>query len=72
MKNVVITDYSFDDLSIEKEILEKNGLNLFSAKNPKKDELKILTENADYIITQFAKLDSDIINNLTNITRQLH
>ena len=65
MKNVVITDYSFDDLSIEKEILEKNGLNLFSAKNPKKDELKILTENADYIITQFAKLDSDIINNLT-------
>ena len=41
MKNVVITDYSFDDLSIEKEILEKKGLNLFSSKNPKKDELNI-------------------------------
>ena len=64
MKNVVITDYSFEDLSIEKEIFDKNGINLFSEKNPTKNELKILTQNADYIITQFAKLDTDIIDNL--------
>ena len=64
MKNVVITDYSFEDLSIEKEIFDKNGINLFSEKNPTKNELKILTQNADYINTQFAKLDTDIIDNL--------
>ena len=64
MKNVVITDYSFDDLSIEKEIFDENGINLISEKSPTKKELKALTKNADYIITQFAKLDTDIIDNL--------
>ena len=66
MKNVVITDYSFQDLTIEKAILDSYGLNLISAKNPNKEELKDLTQNADYIITQFAKLDNNIINNLKN------
>ena len=37
MKNVAITDYSFEDLSIEEEILERHGLNLISEKNPKKE-----------------------------------
>ena len=64
MKNVVITDYSFEDLTIEKAILDSYGLNLTSAKNPNKEELKDMTENADYIITQFAKLDNEIINNI--------
>ena len=64
MKNVVITDYSFDDLSIEKEIFDENGINLISEKSPTKKELKALTKNAEYIITQFAKLDTDIIDNL--------
>ena len=66
MKNVAITDYGFEDLSLEKEILDRYGLNLICEKNPKKEELKRLTQYADYIITQFAKLDADIINNLKN------
>ena len=64
MKNVVITDYSFNDLSIEEEIFYENGINLISEKSPTKNELKALTQNADYIITQFAKLNTDIIENL--------
>ena len=61
MKNVVITDYSFNDLSIEEEIFYENGINLISEKSPTKNKLKALTQNADYIITQFAKLNTDII-----------
>ena len=38
MNNVVITDYSFDDLSIEKEIFDENGINLISEKSPTKKE----------------------------------
>ncbi len=64
MKNVVITDYLFNDLSIEEEIFQESKIKLTSEKSPKKDSLKVLTQNADYIITQFAKLDDEIINNL--------
>ena len=64
MKNVVITDYTFDDLSIEKNIFDKNGIKLTSEKSPSKKELIELTKNADYIITQFAKLETEIIDNL--------
>ena len=64
MKNVVITDYLFNDLSIEEEIFQESKIKLSSEKSPNKEELKVLTQNADYIITQFAKLDNEIINNL--------
>ena len=64
MKNVVITDYLFNDLSIEEEIFQESKIKFSSEKSPNKEELKVLTQNADYIITQFAKLDSEIINNL--------
>ena len=64
MKNVVITDYLFNDLSIEEEIFQESKIKLSSEKSPNKEELKVLTQNADYIITQFAKLDIEIINNL--------
>ena len=64
MKNVVITDYLFNDLSIEEEIFQESKIKFSSEKSPNKEELKVLTQNADYIITRFAKLDSEIINNL--------
>ena len=64
MKNVVITDYLFNDLLIEEEIFKESKIKLSSEKKPNKEELKVLTQNADYIITQFAKLDNEIINNL--------
>ena len=63
MKNVVITDYNFNDLSIEEEIFQESKIKLTSEKNPNKEALKVLTQDADYIITQFAKLDNEIINN---------
>jgi len=64
MKNVVITDYLFNDLSIEEEIFQESKIELTSEKSPNKEALKVLTQNADYIITQFATLDNEIINNL--------
>ncbi len=64
MKNVVITDYSFEDLSIEKAILDSHGLNLTSAKNPNKEELKAsgLLEKRSAIatITDLASTENEI------------
>ena len=40
MKNVVITDYLFNDLSIEEEIFQESKIKLSSEKKPNKEELK--------------------------------
>ena len=64
MKNVVITDYLFNDLSIEEKIFHESKIKLTSEKSPNKEALKVLTKNADYLVTQFATLDNEIINNL--------
>jgi D-3-phosphoglycerate dehydrogenase / 2-oxoglutarate reductase len=59
---VVVTDYTFDDLSIEQSILEPLGCQVTgqkSAGDPQR--LAALLRDADYVITQFASLDAAAI-----------
>jgi D-3-phosphoglycerate dehydrogenase len=59
---VAITDYAFDDLAIEKAILEPLGCRVDSLKTGKDPrELAALVSDADYVITQFAPVNAAII-----------
>jgi D-3-phosphoglycerate dehydrogenase len=59
---VAVTDYGFDVLDIEKGILEPLGCR-FSALKTGKDtaQLKDLVKDADYVITQFAPVNAEVI-----------
>ncbi len=63
MKKVVITDYSFDQIDIEKEVLEPQGYALEAQKSGKDPvALAALVKDADAVIVQFAPITADIIN----------
>ena len=66
MSKVVITDYTFPDLSIETEILEAVGLEVTSGQCKTQQELVTLAADADYVITQFAPIDVDVIKSMPN------
>jgi D-3-phosphoglycerate dehydrogenase len=59
---VAVTDYGFDVLDIEKGILEPLGCR-FAALKTGKDiaQLKELVKDADYVITQFAPVNAEVI-----------
>jgi D-3-phosphoglycerate dehydrogenase len=58
----VITDYAFDDLSIEKSILEPAGCIVTGNKSGKdKAQLIALVQDADAVITQFAPVNAEVI-----------
>jgi len=61
MEKVVITDFVDDDIAIEKSILEPLGCKvlLYHCKSPQ--ELIAAVADADYVITQFAKVNSEVI-----------
>jgi D-3-phosphoglycerate dehydrogenase len=61
MIHVVVTDCTFETLDVESAILEPLGcrLALHQCKTPK--ELLPIVEDADYIITQFAPLNANVI-----------
>lgn len=61
-KKAVITDYAFENIDTEKKILEPLGIELVGQKCKTTDELIALTKDADYVITQFAKVDATVIN----------
>ena len=66
MSKVAITDYTFPDLSIETRILEAAGLEVISGQCKTQQDLIMLTANADYVITQFAPVDVDVIKAMSN------
>jgi len=59
---VVITDYTFPDLEIERSILEPLNCEIVSGQCKTPEELIELTADADYVITQFAPVSSDVIS----------
>jgi D-3-phosphoglycerate dehydrogenase len=63
MPRVAVTDFGFDDLDVERSILEPLGCTLASLKTGKKRaELLELVRDADYVITQFAPVDAGVID----------
>jgi D-3-phosphoglycerate dehydrogenase len=64
MPTVVVTDYTFPDLSVETDLLAGAGLEVrgYQAKTP--SELADAVSQADYVITQFARLDADVVKHM--------
>jgi D-3-phosphoglycerate dehydrogenase len=60
-KKIVITDWTFPDLSIEEEIITAGGASLLGKRCKNADELISLVSDADAVITQFAKIDASVI-----------
>lgn len=62
MPTVVVTDYTFPDLAIERAILEPLGYKIVASKErPPAAELRRLVADADAVITQFAAVNADVI-----------
>jgi len=59
--NIAITDWLFPDLAIEQSIIEQAGCKLVSGQCKAGDELIALVKDADAVITQFARIDADVI-----------
>ena len=65
MSKAVITDYAFDDVEIERKIIESLGCGLVAQKSGKDPvALAALVEDADFVITQFAAIDAAIIGKM--------
>ena len=62
MPIVAVTDYGFDVLDIEKGILEPLGCQFTELKTGKEmPQLLALVKDADYVITQFAPVNAEVI-----------
>lgn len=61
MLKVAVTDYTFANLDIEKSILEPLDCEVIGRQCKTEEELIDLTKDADYIITQFAKVNASVI-----------
>jgi D-3-phosphoglycerate dehydrogenase len=61
MARVVVTDYSFDSLDVERAVLEPLGVELIARAHCKPDELRALVADADCVITQFAPVNAAVI-----------
>jgi len=61
MRKAVITDYSFDDVDLERSILEALECQLEFLKAGKDQPLMDLVRDADAVITQFAPVTAEII-----------
>ena len=61
---VFVTDYDYADLEIEKKILAKWGVQLFSAQCKSPVQVLEHAADADALITQFAPITRDVLENL--------
>jgi D-3-phosphoglycerate dehydrogenase len=62
MPKAVITDYTFDNIDIERGILEPLGCTLEAQRSGKDPAaLAALVGDADYVITQFAPVNAEIV-----------
>ena len=61
MQKVVITDYAFEDIDLEREVLAPLGCELAALKAGKDQALVDLVKDADAVITQFAPVNAETI-----------
>ncbi len=61
MPKVVVTDYTFPSLDLEKAILEPSGCEFIAAQCKTPAELIPLVADAEFVITQFAPLNAAVI-----------
>ncbi|HEV3263799.1 MAG TPA: C-terminal binding protein [Gemmataceae bacterium] len=64
MLNVAVTDYTFESLDLERQILEPLGCRIVDKKCATGSELLELVKEADYVITQFAPLTAAVIDTM--------
>jgi len=64
-KTVVITDFDFDDVAVERAIIEGAGLTLTAAQAKTEDEVIGVARDADAIIAQYATVGAKAIGALT-------
>ncbi len=66
MPKVVVTDYTFDSLDLETEILQPLGYEIVAWKEKRPPaELANLVADADAVITQFAPVNAEVIAAMT-------
>jgi D-3-phosphoglycerate dehydrogenase / 2-oxoglutarate reductase len=59
---IVVTDYSFPDLTLESAVLANSGCQLVGHHCKTEDELLAAVAQADAVITQFARIDAKVIS----------
>jgi D-3-phosphoglycerate dehydrogenase len=64
-KTVVIADYDYDDVGIERAIIEGAGLRLATAQCKTEDDVIAVARDADAIIAQYATVGAKAISALT-------
>ena len=64
-KTVVIADYDYGDVAIERAIIEGAGLELTAAQCKTEEEVIDVARNADAIIAQYATVGAKAIGALT-------
>jgi len=64
-KTVVIADYDYGDVDIEREIIESAGLRLVAAHCTTEDDVIAAARDADAIIAQYATVGANAISALT-------
>jgi D-3-phosphoglycerate dehydrogenase / 2-oxoglutarate reductase len=64
-KTVVITDYDYDDVDVERAIIEQAGLRLATAQCKTEDDVISVARDADAIIAQYATVGAKAISALT-------
>ncbi len=62
---ITVTDYAFPDLSIEQQILTTAGCELTGRQCKTEADLIDLCRDADAVITQFARVNANVINAMT-------
>lgn len=63
-KQVIITDYTYEDVELERAILQEAGFGLTDCKLQTPQELIPAVRQADALIVQYANINSEVINSL--------
>jgi len=63
---VVITDFDYDDVGVERPIIEGAGFKLVAAQCKSEEELIEVAHDADAVICQYARVGEKTINAFTN------
>jgi D-3-phosphoglycerate dehydrogenase len=63
---VVITDYDYGDVDVERPVIEAAGFELVAAQCKSEEELIEVAHDADAVICQYARVGEKIINAFTN------
>src|SRR5438045_7888273 len=61
---VVVTDWTFPDLKVEEELLKSGGAELVARQCKTEAELIALCGEADVVITQFARVNANVIDGM--------